>query len=214
MALFSRKEAPFDRARIMSAASTARAKGNRKKAIAEYRRVLAALPDDCEVHAKIAPLLVENKELDAAWASFRLAGEGYHAKGFADKAISIFKQAGSQLPWRVHAFERIAELHLERERRGDAIKILVEARALYRGRADRESALRVLERLLAIDPDRLDAQLDVAWLLKKTGRKAEAHTLLEDLVHKRAGPERRRVRKALFALHPTPASLLRWWLNR
>lgn len=214
MLLFPAKDAPVDRFKALETAAKARSRGNKKRAIAEYRRLLGAHPDDHEVHGKLAPLLVENKEPKAAWESYKKAGDGYYAKGFVDKAIAMFKQAVSQLPWEVGAWERVTDLYLERGRKADALKTLHDARFTFRGRADREKALRVMLRLLEIEPGRFDAELDLAWLLKKTGRKAEARARLEGLLEGRQGGERRQVRRALFFLSPTPGALFRWWLGR
>lgn len=214
MLLFAAKDRPVDRFKSLETAAKARSRGNRKRAIAEYRRILKAQPEDHEVHGKLAPLLVENREPEAAWASYLAAGEGYFAKGFVDKAIAMFKLAVSQLPGQVEAWERVADLYLERGRRADALKALRDARFVYRGRAERPKALRVMRRVLDIEPDRFDAKLDVAWLLAKTGEREEAGAMLDGLLPETVGRERRQVRRALFFLRPTPASLWRWWLGR
>ena len=50
-------KAPTTRVELIAVADVGRARGRRKQAIAGYRRVLEANPQDLTVHAKLAPLL-------------------------------------------------------------------------------------------------------------------------------------------------------------
>lgn len=83
----------YDRFDILAAAEKARSNGRRRKAIAEYRKVLDVDPGDYGIHGKVAPLLAECKRLDEAWSSFVAAGEGYRQHGYINQAVSTYMQA-------------------------------------------------------------------------------------------------------------------------
>jgi len=100
---------PYDRAAVLAEAEKARGKRNHKKAIAGYRRILEHEPDDFVVHAKLAPLLVDD-DPRAAWVSFEKAAQGHAAKGFADRALAMYRQAADALPFIAEAWEQVAEL--------------------------------------------------------------------------------------------------------
>lgn len=211
MALFSRSEKPFDRAKTLEVASKAKAKGNLKKAIAAYREVLVRKADDLDVHLKIAPLLAETRQLGDAWRSFELAGEGFSKKGFADKAASVYRQAGEFLPHEVAIWERISDLCLQRERRAEATKTLVEAAGRhFRKAPQRPGAIRLLRKAARIEPESPKLAVTLSRLLRQDGQRDEARAILERFVDVAAKAELRAIRKELFLLSRSPAALWRW----
>lgn len=211
MALFSRTEKPFDRSKTLEAASKAKAKGNLKKAIAAYREVLAVKADDLDVHLKLAPLLAETKQLGDAWRSFLFAGEGFSKKGFADKATSVYRQASQFLPHEVEIWERIADLCLERERRAEASKTLSDAAARYfKKPQQREDAIRLLRRAVQIEPESVRLAVALGRLLRRHGKRDEARAVLERFLGVGSRKELAALRRELFLLSKTPASLGRW----
>lgn len=211
MSLFTRTEKPFDRAKTLEAASKAKAKGNLKKAIAAYREVLARKADDLDVHLKLAPLLAETKQLGDAWTSFQLAGEGFSRKGFADKAASVYRQASQLFPREVEVWERISDLCLQRERKAEATKTLVEAAGKhFRKAAHRAGAIRLLRKASEIEPESAKLAVKLAHLLRLDGHRDESRDILERFVDVAPKEELRAIRRELFLLSKTPASLWRW----
>lgn len=211
MGMFRRTDKPFDRGKALDVASKARAKGNLKKAIAAYREVLAVKADDLDVHLKLAPLLAEIRQVDAAWESFVVAGEGFSKRGFADKAASVYRQAGQLVPTRAEVWERLCDICLERERRADAAKTLADAVAKhFKKPAQRADAIRLLRKGLAIEPNSFRFAFGLGRLLRKEGQHDEAQALLEGLVATSSRAELTKVRGELLRLAPTPAALWRF----
>lgn len=204
----------LSRSQLLEKASVHRSKGRRKKAITIYRMILRDDPDDHEVHARMAPLLAATGEPGAAIASFRSAAEGFASRGFLDKAIGVYKEATEAVPHDETAWVRLCDLYLARERPKDAVTTLLDGRRGYRRRYDRPRAIRLLSRLLEVEPLHVDGAVDLARLYKASGQRAVARQTLEDLVVRLEGKPRRRVRWALFRLSPTPASLWRWLRGR
>lgn len=211
MSLFSRTEKPFNRSQTLEAASKAKAKGNFKKAIAAYQEALANKADDIDVHVKLAPLLAEQKQLGDAWRSFEAAGEGFSKKGFADKAVSVYRQASEFLPQQVEIWERISDLCLQRERRAEAAKTLSDAAARhFKKDAQRDGAIRLLRKAADIEPDNVRLGTSLARLLRRQGAGDEARAILERFLGRATRKELPSLRRELFLLSKTPASLWRW----
>lgn len=207
---FSRKEAPYQRSAVLEAAARARASGNVKKAIAEYQKVIANEPDNTDVHGKLAPLLAESGQFKPAWKSFELSAEGFRKKGFVDRAISVYMQAAEAMPGLVEVWERVAAMHLERRRRADAVKALLRGRSFFKTAEYRPQAIRLLGRVRDVEPMHYDATRDLAGLLGKDKRAAEAVGLLEALGRHHKGAALRRIRGQVFWLHPGPRRAWEW----
>jgi tetratricopeptide (TPR) repeat protein len=208
--LFARKRKPFDRDATLAAADRARARGRRRKAIALYRKVLEADPRDLAVHGKIAPLLARAGRRDDALASFRIAADGQVRAGFADRAISVLRQAAEPYPEEHGLWEEIARLHLLRGRRGDAVAALVDAGSRLRPTRHVDAAEKVLRLALEIEPWQPEATLLLARTLARAGRRGEALALLDGLASRVRGGLHRRTRRLAFRISPTPRNLWRW----
>jgi tetratricopeptide (TPR) repeat protein len=208
--LFARKPKPFDRTATLAEADRHRARGRKKKAIAGYRKILAVDPRDLTVHGKIAPLLARTGKKSDALASFKIAADGQMRAGFADRALSVFRQAAEFYPEELALWEEIARLHLQRSRRADAVAALVEAgRLAFRARR-REVAAKALRRALEIEPWSPEATMLLARTFAKMGRREEGLGLLDGLGTRVRGRVLRRVRRLAFRLSPTPGNLWLW----
>lgn len=210
MGLF-RDKTHYDRTGSMDAASKAQGKGNRKKAIGEYRKVLAHEPENFAVHGKIAILLAESKQLGEAWDSFVAAAEGFKKKGFDEKALALYQQATRYLPREVELWETISAMHVSKGRPADGIKVLLDGRRVFSKKKLRPMAVRLLEKVRKIDPWHFEATIDLARLRAKDGNRNGARQLLEGLASREKKKKKlRRVRAALFRLSPTPVAAWRW----
>lgn len=207
---------PYDRSQTLAEAERARGQGRTDKAIKLYRAVLAKEPNDAVVHGKIAPLLARRKKLRGeALASFRLAAQGQLKAGFTDRAVALYVQAAAFFPLETEMWGEIARLEQIRGRRADAIATLMEgAGHLAKTRRTRPEATRLLRRALEVEPWHLGATLRLARLLARSREKEEALALLEDIVGRVRGKGRRRVRRAIFRISPTPANAWRWLARR
>lgn len=208
MALFGKRA--YDRADSLARASKAIGRGKRKQAIAELRRVLAQEPANPILLAKLAGLLAETKQLEEAGQKFRAAGKQYESQGFPEKALAVYAQATAHLPRQVELWETISALQLGRSRRADALSALLDGRKHFRRRKERPLAIRLLRGAVKIEPWHLDATLDLAGLLAKSGGRAEAERLYQGLCQHTRGAQLRRVRGTMFRRRPTPAALWRW----
>jgi tetratricopeptide (TPR) repeat protein len=212
MAFWRRK--PYDRGTTLASADKARGLGRVRKAVAGYSKILKNDPDDFQVHARIAPLLVKRKRWDEARKSFSAAAEGFLKQGFTDKAIAVWTLAAQSFPEDIDYRERIANEQLRRGRKADAVASLLEGRRLLRARRQRPLAILLLRQVLMLHPVHFEATLDLAKLLVKGNEKKEGLKLLRDLRVHVTGRNVRRLRAAQFWAAPSARSALDWLLGR
>ena len=208
MGLFGK--AKYNRSVSISRAAKAEGRGKRKKAIAEYRKVLAQEPDNAVIMVKLAGLLAKTKQLDEARLKFLAAAEGYEKEAFDDKAVAVYRQAVSHLPKRVELWERLAQLDVKRERPPEAIRDLLEGSRQFRKRSERQSAIRLLRMAVKVEPWQFEATMRLAKLLSKAGARPEARRFYEGLCERNRAKRLRRVRAAMFRMSPTPVAAWRW----
>ena len=201
---------PFNRSEELAAADLNRARGRRRRAIAGYRRVLEADPEDLTVHARIAPLLAAAGDREEALKSFRTAADGQSRAGFHERALSLFIQAAEHFPDEESLWPEIARLHLQRGRRAEAVAALLNGGwRLYRARRH-DVAERVLRLALQFEPHDADVVAILARTLNAAGRREEAVGLLLGLAERTRGRRRAAVRGILFRVQPTFGHLGAW----
>jgi len=201
----------YNRAKVYEDAEKARGKGKKKKAIAGYKKILEHEPDDWQIHGKLAPLLAESAPKEA-WSSFDKAAKGHLDKGFADRALAVYRQAADLLPFIPGSWEQVAVLHQQKGRKADAVKALVEGqRHFWKTPKDQEVAHGFLIQALSIEPWHLDAPIALARLEKKKGNAAAGVGRLTQLLdHVKSKPERKRVLKARLGLAFSFGHLWAW----
>lgn len=207
-----RRRRRFDRTELLAAAERARLRGRRRKAVALYREVLAVHPEDLAANGRVAPLLADCGEREAALESFRRAAAGHERAGFADRALSVLGQATDRFPEEEQLWDEVARLHLFRGRRADAAAALARGGAALLSRRALAPAERMLGRARGIEPWHPEASLLLARVLGRVGRAGEALQLLDGLAARAGGRTRARAHRAAFRLSPTPRRLWRWLL--
>ncbi len=204
------KKAPPTRSELITEADRARSKGKLKKAVAGYRKALELEPKDPAVHVKLAPLLARVNEPEAALQSFRIAAQSHLDKGFADKALAVYMQAAETFPTQVALWQQVAQMNLSRGHRADAVRVFLRGRLYLRHKSERSEAITLLKEALTLDPTLFVPRLDLARLLARQGRKAEAMALLDPMVKALEGAQLRQVRWAMLCVAPSLGAGWRW----
>ncbi|MFP2903481.1 tetratricopeptide repeat protein [Pyxidicoccus sp. 3LFB2] len=205
--LFGRK--PPSRSELIVAADRARARGHLRRAIAGYRKALELEPKDPAVLGKLAPLLARTNEAEASLKSFQEAAQVHLDKGFADKALAVYTQAAETFPTQVGLWQQVSQMHLERGRQADAVRVLLRGRFSLRRRKERAAAIVLLKDLLRLEPTLFAPRLDLARLLARQKQPEEALALLEPMLHL-TGAQLRQVRWTLLCITPGPGTGWRW----
>ena len=205
-----RKKKTWDRTELLAQADKSRTRGRRRRAISLYLKLLEQDPNDVTVHGKVAPLFAAEGMGPEAMASFRAAAAGHAAAGFADRGIAMLRQAADHFPEDESLWTEVANLHIQRGRRGDAGAALVAGgEKLLDGRY-RSIGAKVLRRALEIEPWNVQATLLLAKTLAWERRRKEAVALLEGLARRTGGEARNPARRLAFRFSPTPGRLWRW----
>lgn len=209
-----RKKKVLDRTELLAQADRSRSRGRRKRAIGLYAVLLRQDPNDLTVHGRIAPLLAAQGLRDEAMASFRAAANGHTSAGFVDRGIAVLRQAAEHFPEEESLWVEIANFHVQRGRRGDAVAILsAGGERLLVGRY-RPIGAKLLRRALELEPWNVRATLLLARTLGRERRGEEAVALLDGLSRRVGGSARRSARGLAFRLSPSPGRLVRWIVGR
>lgn len=205
-----RRPESYNRADKLDAAARATRRGRKGRAIAEYSKVLTLDPGDFDVHAKVAPLLAQKGRYDEAWTSYTSAAEGFHARGFTDRAIGIYRQAGRCIPGKTEPWESVVRLQMEKGLKADAVNTLVDAAERFKGRKMRPGRIKLLRRAFDVAPWHPDVTFTLAASLAKSGSPAESLKLFNGLAERTTGREHSRVRLAILLRFPSPGNAWRW----
>ena len=200
----------YDRNRILADARRAVGRGNHGKAIALYERVGQVEPENTDVLRRLAAQRARAGQREEAWRDCSNAAEQLAKRGFGDQAIGVYRDFATHLPHEVAVWEALSELELARERRPDAVCVLLEGRGFFRSRGERQTALSLLRRARRIDPTHFEANFDLAGLLKRCGSPLPARRILMDLALHVRGRNLRRLRGRLFRMSPGPREAWGW----
>jgi tetratricopeptide (TPR) repeat protein len=202
LSLFARRTS-YDRKRILEEAERMRAKGRSRRAIALYRRVLAAEPRNIDLHYKIAPLLAKTGQRFDAWRSFQQAASACASNGQNDKALSIYREAARLLRHQFEAWMAVARLELRLGDKRRARESLLEGRRQMKGRGRRAEAIALLRAAREMEAWHPDTVLALAALLGKSRQGDEARWLLDELAERVQGRALARVRARQWRMEPS-----------
>lgn len=205
------KKTPPTRDELLRRAEEFRSRKKPKKAVAELRKALATDPKDAAVHAKLGPLLVQLGKKGEALESFRIAADDLDARGFADKALSLWLQIAQARVSDLDAWEKVTQFHVSRGRKAEGVKVLLEAAALQApDREGRPRAMRLLHDALIFEPKHVEAILMLAPLMLKEKLRGEARELLEGALQWASGRDLKRLRWQVFFYWPGFRTFWRW----
>jgi tetratricopeptide (TPR) repeat protein len=162
--------------------------GKLDKAIKAYEQVMEIDPSSQPQRQKLAELLLRTGRNDDARAQFETIGKNLSSNGFYLKAIAIYKQIQRIFPGDIPITLTLAGLN---EKHGLVANALAEYRQIfdaYEKSSDREEALKILEKMSAIDPQNIAIGLKLAetyFQLKRTDDSYAAFGKLASMVQER-----------------------------
>jgi len=115
-----REKLGIDKENIIDAAQKYILKGQHKKAISEYLKLVEADPQDKRLHLKLGDLYLKNGEEDRAIQAYLKVASLYGEEDLNFRAISIYKKILSINPKFTDAFHKIAILYLKEGLAGNA----------------------------------------------------------------------------------------------
>ncbi len=198
-----KRRVTFDRRQFLEDAERALTRGRPRKAVALYRRVLAAEPRNPELNARIAPLLAALGEDFDAWQAFRTAAQAETQARRVPEALALYREATVCLPHKYATWQTVATLEMRLGHPDAALAALLEGRTHLKRKRSRPEAIALLRAAREIEPWNPDIVLDLAQLLARSRQKAEAQWLLGELAERTEGRSLRRVCRLQWNLEPS-----------
>ncbi|HLO25465.1 MAG TPA: tetratricopeptide repeat protein [Geobacteraceae bacterium] len=150
-------------------------KGQLDRAIKDYEQVVALDPNDIRHRQRLAELLVRvNRTLEAI-GEYEAIGKYYADNGFYLKAIAVYKQVQKLDPDDIKTCLNLAVLNEKQGLSGNALTEYGKAFSYFDKGGKREDALKILETMIAIDPENLNTRLKFAETRFSMGLKKQAY---------------------------------------
>ena len=157
-------------------------KGQTKKAIGEYQKLVDSFPKDVRNRQKFAELLSRDKRKEDALTEYEVVAKHYTDTGFYLKAIAVFKQMQKIESSRADIYHRLAELNEKQGLVGNALTEYRNLVAFYDKNRMHSEAIEVLEKMAELDPGNLNVLAKVAEFYKVTGQNDLALEKFNELV--------------------------------
>jgi tetratricopeptide (TPR) repeat protein len=132
----------FDKEKILGLAQKYILKGQSKKAIQEYLRLIEEAPKDKRLYLKLGDLYLKNGENEKAIKEYLKLADLYAEEDLNFRAISIYKRVLSIDSKFIEAFHKIANLYLKEGLAGSAKSYY---QSILEIKADDQEALKALE---------------------------------------------------------------------
>jgi tetratricopeptide (TPR) repeat protein len=110
----------IDKEKVLGLAQKYILKGQSKKAIQEYLRLIEESPKDKRLYLKLGDLYLKNEEIERAIKEYLKLADLYVEEDLNFRAISIYKRVLSIDPKFTEAFHKIAKLYLKEGLAGSA----------------------------------------------------------------------------------------------
>ncbi len=199
-----------DRRRTLIEAHRSRTRGDERRAISLYKRILREEPDNFEVAVRVAPLLAGRGEGFDAWQLYRGAARQLaRARRYKD-CLAIYTDACRHIPMEFDVWRLRAELELMMGREDSAFETLLEGRVRFREPHNRAQAIALLSRARMIDPEDSEVALDLAELYSRTDQEDAAIELLLPLSIQGTANVMRRARALQWRITLAPRHALLW----
>ena len=168
--------AKVNRAKAIANAHKYLAKGDLKKAVREYEKVLKDDPSDIRTKLKVADLWYRIGDKDRAIETFEDVARFYASQGFLLKSVAVYKQVQKLKPDDIGVYLALAGLYQQIGLVSDAIAQYKRAIALQGQAGLTLERLKTAQKMLELDPDNVRLHVLLAEEFSKEG-------MIQDAVH-------------------------------
>jgi tetratricopeptide (TPR) repeat protein len=137
-------------------------KGNLDRAIKDYEQLVALDPQDLRHRQRLAELLVRVTRKDEAIREFETIGKFYSDNAYYLKSIAVYKQIQKLAPQNMAISLLLAELNEKQGLKGNALAEYQAVVLTQEKSGDYADAARVLDRMIALDPENIAIHLKLA----------------------------------------------------
>lgn len=156
-------------------------RGQLDKAVKAYEQVVALDPAAINQRQRLAELLVKAGRADGARTEFEEIGRYYATNGYYLKAIAVFKKLQVMFPGDIDISLKLAELN---EKHGLVANALAEYKQVYdyyEANDFRTEALKILEKMHAVDQQNIGIKLKLAEAYCQAGNRDAAYETFSHL---------------------------------
>ncbi len=166
--------APPDKTKLLEQAQKALAKGKTDAAIRAFQELVELDPRAIQYRLRFAELLAKAGKMKEAIDNFEKVAAVYTRDDQVVKAIAVYKTVVRLDPERLEPYEKLAELYRSQGLEGEASSQLQQVYEGYQRQKNEEGQVRVLRRMVEVDPENLGIQVRLGETLARLGRKQEA----------------------------------------
>jgi len=159
----------FNKQKALDSAQKFLQKGQIEKAIVEYRKVCEADPEDLRAMQKLGDLYVRQGARQEAIAVYTRLAETLTARGFANRAVSIYKQILQLNPLLVPVYVKLSELFKELGLSKDARIFNQRAIEILQKTGNQDDLQVLLRRIVEGDPEDAISRITLAETYLKSG---------------------------------------------
>ena len=145
------------------------------RAVRDYEQVVALDPNDIRHRQKLAELLVRANRTMEAIGEYEAIGKYYADNGFYLKAIAVYKQVQKLDAEDIKTSLNLALLNEKQGLTGNALTEYGRVYSFFEKSGKRADALKILESMMAIDPENLATRLKFAEACLALGKKDLAY---------------------------------------
>ncbi len=149
-------------------------KGQIRKAIKEYDKILAEDPNDVRTLLKRGDLLLRVGEKAEAIDTYQKVAATYSKQGFHLKAVAVYKQILKTEPGRVDVNLQLAEEYQNLGISGDAMSHLQMVATNYEQNNMTRELMDILRRIVELDPANVPSRIKLAEMYSREGMITEA----------------------------------------
>lgn len=164
----------INRNKVLDAARKHQSRGQYDKAIAQYKKLVDADKRDVRSLLKIGDLYVRKGDRGSAIETYQRVAEHYAAQGFFLKAIAVYKQILKLDPSRLEAQVQLGEMYEQLQLISDAMSVFEDVSNGFMRAGDTDEALRMLGKMVELDPEHIPVRIKYAEALSRAGRTLEA----------------------------------------
>lgn len=163
-----------DRSKVLAAAQKNLAKGQYDRAIAEYRKLVDADPNDVRTWLKIGDICTKKGDNQEATKTYHRVADHYAEQGFFLKAVAVYKQIIKLQPGRLDVSLRLAEMYENLQLVSDALGTYEQVAASYARNNEVEEMLGVLGKMAELDAENIPIRIKYAEALSKARKTEDA----------------------------------------
>lgn len=150
-----------------------------RQALDDYKALVEASPENMSLQERLADVLLEDGQMDAARLVYRMIARHWESEGFHLRAIQLWRKLVDLAPADLNARRHLGDLYVSLHAYDRARQVYLQLAETFAVQGNRTRTIVMIEAVLAFAPDDVDLRLSLVRELDGAGNEALA---LEHLV--------------------------------